>query len=96
MFVFYHKEATDGDFAAVWKKIDSNRERYLVEYNELIETMFSLHKPSVVIKDYSAAILDARRLGYCNWGVLDEHFMPLGYGIALPEDSPFVQYFNDV
>ena len=58
--------------------------------------MLADREAAVLIQDYSLAVLNARETGLCNWGMLDERFMPLGYGIALPKGSPYKESFDIV
>ena len=47
-------------------------------------------KPSILIQMQNAAD------GQCNWGVLQEEFFPTNVGIALPDETPFLDYFNEM
>ena len=36
----------------------------------------------------------AKEAGYCNWGLLDDSLLPLGFGIAFHEGSPFKRHID--
>ena len=38
--------------------------------------------------------VSARVTGYCNWGMLDERFLPLGYGIPMVQGTPYKPFFD--
>ena len=78
----------------MWEKIQTDPEKYLLKPYEPLTAMFAGEEPAVAVLDYKAAILQARSLGRCDWEMLQGRYMPLGYGIAFPQRSPYVQYFN--
>ena len=90
------QKATGGPLVEVWKRISSNTDKYFVLISEALPRLLHNGEAAVLIQDYSSAKMAARATGFCNWGMLQDRYMPLGYGIALPQGSPHKKYFDIV
>ena len=90
------QEATGGPLVEVWKRISSNPDKYFVVVAKAIKRMLYDGEAAVLIQDYTSSIMAARETGLCNWGMLQERYMPLGYGIAFPQGSQYKEYFDKV
>ena len=86
--------ATEGPLVEVWKRISSNQDKYFVRVSKALQKMLHDGEAAVMIQDYTSAIMSARATGFCNWGMLKDRYMPLGYGIAFPQGSPYKEYFD--
>ena len=85
------QEAETGVFADLYQKIMQNPEASLLSSNTLAyEIIFGTpYVPAVYAADQSVAIFNAKKRGECNWGIVPETYFPSGYGIAMPELTPF-------
>ena len=58
--------------------------------------------PGVVFCDYTTAVgyahkyAAARQEEVCDWGMLDDTFLPLGFGIAFYQGSPYKPHIDEV
>ena len=94
-YVCCFKQADEGPFVAVWERIMRDPEANLVQYmTATVREMILEEKPAVIFSDYTSAIFRALSTEQCNWGMLDDTFMPLGFGIAFPQGSPFKPYID--
>ena len=50
----------------------------------------------VVIEDHTELVLAARRTGLCNWGILDDRYLPLGFGAAFVQRSPYKMFIDEM
>ena len=96
-FIHDSQHSPDPNFQEVWRRLNSNPEKYFVSsVSAAIYDMFDTQIPAVVFKDYWSAVMKARRRKpkFCNWGMLKDRFLPLGYGMAFQQGSPYKPYFD--
>ena len=78
-----------------WRRINSNQEKYLRETEIVVPEILSGEGLPVVIKDYTILQMYARSTGLCNWGMLEDRFMPLGFGVAFVQGSPYRKFIDE-
>ena len=50
----------------------------------------------VVFGDYTELVRRARRTGLCNWGILDDRYLSLGFGAAFVQRSPYKIFIDEM
>ena len=74
-----------------------NRDQSWTDYipTEIEKTLAagSLH---VIMGDYTDLQTRAIESGYCNWGMLEDTFLPSGFGMAFYKGTPFKDAIDDV
>ena len=50
----------------------------------------------VVFSDYTEMQRIARATGLCNWGMLNDRYLPLGFGAAFAQGSPYKKFIDDM
>ena len=92
---FSSQEAEGGDLAEVWKRMSTNLEKYLPDsFTSTFKAMFLTDTPRVIFEDQTAIQLVGHRLGHCNWGLLLDTFLPLGFGVAFYQGTPYKEHFD--
>ena len=97
MVIYILQNSPDPSFQEVWRRVNLDPDKYFVSSSsQAIYNMFDTQIPAVVFKDYWSAVMKARRRGpaYCNWGMLKDTFLPLGYGMAFQQGSAYKSYFD--
>ena len=49
-----------------------------------------------IFGDYAFLLQKARLTGLCSWGMLSERYLPLGFGVAFVQGSPYKKYIDQV
>ena len=93
------QEAAGGVFADLWDKIESTKEQSIMpNMTAAVDIMFggsAPYTPAVYTSDLTLLIYEARRHRACNWGIIPETYFPSGFGIAMPQPTPFKRYVDD-
>ena len=76
--------------------MSSNQEKYLREAEVTISEVLKTEGLHVVFSDYSALHIIARSTGLCNWGILDDRYLPSGFGVAFVQGSPYKKFIDEV
>lgn len=82
----------------MWEKINANRDQNIMpNMTAALDVMFGKdpYVPAVYTSDLTLLIYEARRHGVCNWGIIPERYFPSGFGIAMPQGTPFKPYIDD-
>ena len=88
------QESEGGVAAAAWKKIWSSHSLYKVEDQEsMIDEMMN-GAPYVLVGDHTEMMTLGMGNGACNWGMMSETFLPVGFGIAFQKGAPFMDEFD--
>ena len=80
----------------VWRRMSSNPDKYLREVNITVPEVLTMKGSHVVFSDYTFLVMVARDTGLCNWGLLEERYLPLGFGVAFVEGSPYKKFIDEM
>ena len=89
------QSAKDGIFADLWNKIKSKPDSLASTTTVGVRKMFSDDPKYVAMSDQTSLLVKARREDRCDWAFMPEVFYPTGFGLALPEGSPYREMFSE-
>ena len=72
----------------------SDNSLYKVEDQEKMIDEMVKGAPYVIVGDYTEMMTLAIGNGACNWGMMSETFLPVGFGIAFQKGTPFKDKFD--
>ena len=74
----------------------SNPGKYFQGSSIAVPMALTTEGSHVVFADYTELVWRARLTGLCNWGILDDRYLPLGFGAAFVQRSPYKKYFDEM
>ena len=80
----------------VWRKMKSNPEKYFKPSDIAVLMAMTMEGSHVVFSDHTNLVRLARRTGLCNWGILDDRYLSLGFGAAFVRRSPYKMYIDEM
>ena len=88
------QSAKDGIFADLWDKITAKPDSLASTTTVGVRKMFSDDAKYVAMSDQTSLLVKALREDRCDWAFMPELFYPTGFGLALPENSPYRDIFS--
>ena len=96
---YVFQEAETGIYAKLWAKASETPDLSLTPtWTYGLDVMFSDEGPpvpTVYTSDLSVLLFEAKESGKCNWGVIPEFYFPSGYGLGLPQPTPFKTHVDN-
>ena len=88
------QSAKDGIFADLWDKITTKPDSLASTTTVGVRKMFSDDAIYISMSDQTSLLVKALREDRCDWVFMPELFYPTGFGLALPENSPYRDIFS--
>ena len=82
-------------YLEIIRRIESNPAKYAIHPKSSVQMMLTEGTPAVVISDYTALRRNAQQSGQCNWAMLEQTYLPLGFGVAFQQGSPFKTFIDN-
>ena len=76
--------------------MSSNPGKYFKETSTAVPVALTLEGSHVVFGDNTELIRLARHTGLCNWGILDDKYLPMGFGAAFVQRSPYKIFIDEM
>ena len=83
-------------FREVWRRAQQNPEEYMTFAQKVADKIILEEIPGVLFADATYLAYRAQTSGLCNADLLDTRFLPLGFGIAFGQDSPYKPFIDAV
>ena len=71
-------------------------ENYLRDWRIILHEALTSQGSHVMFSDYTGIQFRARAAGLCNWGMLNDRYLPLGFGAAFVQGSPYKTFIDNM
>ena len=80
----------------VWRRVQQNPDEYMALAIKAADKIIFEGIPGVLFADATYLAYKAQTSGLCNADLLDNRFLPLGFGIAFGHKSPYKPFIDAV
>ena len=81
-------------FKEVWRRVQNNPDEYMTFTEEAANKIIFEEMPGVLFADATDLAYRAQASGLCNANLLEEKFLPSGFGIAFGHKSPYKPFID--
>ena len=80
----------------VWRRVQQDYDEYMTFGEEAADKIIFEEIPGVLFADATYLAYRAQTSGLCNADLLENRFLPLGFGIAFGQKSPYKPFIDAV
>ena len=94
-FLVVFQESQTAVEAAAWQKILAD-DSLILDQESVVRSIVHEGGKGVLFGDYTNMMTLGMDSGGCNWGMMHETFLPVGFGIAFQKGTPFKDAFDEM
>ena len=90
------QESTSDTFKEIWRRMEAKPEQYIQD--DLRDVWYQVLNGSlrgVLFVDYTITSLFAKATPYCHWGMLQDTYLPSGFGFTFQRGSPYKRFIDN-